>query len=220
MSDPQTTAGPTAETVQRPVRAPDTERAPSTTHAGYGEGNPRLALSHGGWAYDGEGQTIFTLDADVVTIGSGAEADIVLEGLAPVHAEIRHDDRDDYVLVLHGDGGAPTVAGGPDVDRPGPQALHHGASFSVGDWTLIFLRDEYADHGRPSGGREGGEGEVQPAQGERPSYRGEASAEGEQGDVGRQSRADGVEQPAVDQRGGGVDQVQGDLAKDEQAVGE
>ena len=172
----QRTSTPTPEPApqQDPVREPDPEHAhqATSTHAGYGEGNPRLVLSHGGWAYEGEAQTFFPLDAELTTIGSGPDADIPLDGLAAVHAEIHHDDRDDYVLVLHGEGGAPTVSSGSSVDRPGPQALHSGASFRVGDWTLTFMRDEFADHGRPFGGREGGEGEVQPAQPPRPDYTG------------------------------------------------
>ncbi len=175
MSEPYTPITPTSATEhsEDPVREPDPEHAheTTTTHAGYGEGNPRLVLSHDGWAYEGEEQTQFSLDGEVVVIGSGPDADIVLDGLAPAHAEIRHDDRDEYVLVLLGSGGAPTQSSGPDVDRPGPQALHTGASFHVGDWTLTFMRDEYADHGRPFGGRKGGEGEVQPPQNPRPDYR-------------------------------------------------
>jgi len=77
----------------------------------------------------------------------------------------------------------------------------------VGDWTLTFMRDEYADHGRPFGGREGGEGAVQPAQGARPDYGGEQRPGADRAHVDAQVDAH-------------VDQVQGDLAKDEQAVGE
>ena len=45
-----------------------------------------------------------------------------------------------------------------------------GAQFTIGDWMLVFSRDEYADHGRPYGGRNGGEGTHQERQPERPDY--------------------------------------------------
>jgi hypothetical protein len=32
-----------------------------------------------------------------------------------------------------------------------------GARIDIGPHSLAFLREEYADHGRPHGGREGGE---------------------------------------------------------------
>jgi hypothetical protein len=47
----------------------------------------------------------------------------------------------------------------------------------MGPWTFVYARDEYADHGRPYGGREGGEGTHQPRQPERPDYTGDAPLE-------------------------------------------
>ncbi|WP_425953986.1 FHA domain-containing protein [Xylanimonas sp. McL0601] len=158
-----------------PTPTPEPQRA-GTTHAGYGEGNPRLLLGHEGWAWDRESQRTFRLDREVTVIGSAPEADIRLEGIAPIHAEIRHDEKDDYVLVLLAEGSAPTVAGGHYVDRPGAQALHAGAAFHIGERSLIFERDEYADHTRPFGGREGGEGAEQTPQRARPDYSGEHDA--------------------------------------------
>jgi hypothetical protein len=35
--------------------------------------------------------------------------------------------------------------------------LRTGCRLEVGDWVLVFARDEHADHGRPYGGRIGGE---------------------------------------------------------------
>ena len=40
----------------------------------------------------------------------------------------------------------------------------------VAGWILVFGREEFADHGRPYGGREGGEFDVQPPQPGRPDY--------------------------------------------------
>jgi hypothetical protein len=63
---------------------------------------------------------------------------------------------------------SPTGEVGIDADR---QVLRTGAQFVLGPWRFVFMRAEFADHGRPYGGREGGEGEVQPDQPPRPDYR-------------------------------------------------
>ncbi|QAY70787.1 FHA domain-containing protein [Xylanimonas protaetiae] len=180
------------------------EPRPGTTHAAYGAGNPRLMLGNDGWMWEGERQRFFPITREVTTIGSAPDADLRLEGIAAAHAEIRHDERDDYVLHLNHPGTAPTAAGGHNVDTPGDQPLHAGATFTVGEWTLTFERDEFADHGRPFGGREGGEGSDQPPQPARPDYRHAHEA------TAGQEAADDAN----------VDRPQGDLAKDEQAVGE
>ncbi len=36
-------------------------------------------------------------------------------------------------------------------------ALHTGDRIELGSWTMSYFRDEHADHGRPFGGRSGGE---------------------------------------------------------------
>lgn len=143
----------------------------TTTHAGYGEGRPRLRLAVDRQGWSGQPQQVFPLDREVTTIGSAPDADISLPGLAARHAQVRHDERDEYVLVLLGPGEAPA---GPEEDptaTPVPQVLRTGATFRVGDWALSFERAEEADHGRPYGGREGGEGSVQLRQPPRPDYR-------------------------------------------------
>ena len=86
-----------------------------------------------------------------------------------MHATIVHDERDEYVLTLHGEGlmnanPADGIAG----DRS--EILRTGARFTVADWILVFGREEFADHGRPLGGREGGELDDQPPQPARPDY--------------------------------------------------
>lgn len=145
---------------------------PTTTHAEWGAGNPHLRFTAGGTRPD------VPLDAPRVTIGSGADADVRLEGAAPLHAEIVHDDRDEFVLVTH----APSETSGSPSDQPSTDEQGHvlrtGASFTAGPWTLVFMRDEYADHGRPFGGRQGGEGAIQPDQPPRPDYEADAEAEG------------------------------------------
>jgi hypothetical protein len=138
---------------------------PTTTHAEWGAGEPKLRITR-----DGE-RTEFLLEADVVRIGSAAGNELRLAETDPVHATITHDERDEYVLSLHGHGetNANTDA---DATHPGEstQTLRTGAHFTAGPWTLVFHREEYADHGRPFGGRKGGEYDDQPLQPPRPDY--------------------------------------------------
>jgi hypothetical protein len=137
----------------------------STTHAGWGEGRPRLIIVGGG------DRTEVALQHDVTRIGSGPDADIRLDGIGTVAGEVVHDEMDEYVLVPHEP--AQTSA------RPEPMGtvtgqdgvvLRTGARFALGSWSFVYMRDEFADHGRPYGGREGGEGEHQRSQPERPDY--------------------------------------------------
>ncbi|WP_240977231.1 FHA domain-containing protein [Planctomonas sp. JC2975] len=134
-----------------------------TTHAGWGAGEPRLLVS------GGDRRFVFDLDEDGIRIGSAADCDLRLEGLDALHAHIRHDDRDEYLLSLVG-AGETTVA--PEIsDAPADETiLRTGARFVLGQWTFVFQREEFADHGRPFGGREGGEGDVQQGQPPRPDY--------------------------------------------------
>jgi hypothetical protein len=124
----------------------------NSTHQG--GGRPRLRFSMGGVAPPGILPREFMLRESATTrIGSGSRADLRLDGLAEEHAEIRCELGDEYVLV---DLGAP---GGSRVDgRPVERAeLHTGDRIEVGHWTMSYYREEYADHGRPFGGRSGGE---------------------------------------------------------------
>ena len=143
-----------------------TDETDGTTHAEWGAGSPRLLVSRN----PGE-QSIFALTADEVRIGSDAGGELVLSGADPMHATIVHDERDDYVLTLHGEGemnANPEAAGTVRGDRS--EILRTGARFTAGPWNLVFMRDEFADHGRPYGGREGGELSDQPPQPPRPDY--------------------------------------------------
>lgn len=169
--------------------------ATTTTHAGYGEGRPRLRLAVDAQGWSGEPQPVFELDREVTRIGSAPDADIRLADLAPQHAEIRHDERDEYVLVLVGPGEAPTSPGGDATGRPRPQVLRTGETFRVGPWALSFERAEWADHGRPFGGRQGGEGSAQPTQPPRPDYTAEHEREQE-----REAGEDAGPPPALSAR--------------------
>lgn len=142
---------------------------PTTTHAERGAGNPLLRITR-----DGE-RTEFPLTDEVVRIGSAAGNELRLADTDPVHATITHDERDEYVLTLHGDGemnANPTAAGTHESERS--ETLRTGARFTTGPWNFSFAREEFADHGRPYGGRRGGEYSDQPLQ---PSRPGDAEAE-------------------------------------------
>lgn len=143
---------------------PATTKA-TTTHAAWGAGSPRLRVKHGDDRFE------FDLVDDLVRIGSDAANELTLEGTDPLHATITHDERDEYVLTMHGEGNtnARLDSAGKHPD-PHSETLRNGASFTAGDWELVFARDEFADHGRPYGGREGGELSDQEPQPPRPDY--------------------------------------------------
>ncbi|HEU5419213.1 MAG TPA: FHA domain-containing protein [Streptosporangiaceae bacterium] len=127
-----------------------------TTHDVYGGGRPRLIFPLGGQAPGDARQAEFDLIPGVTLIGSGEDADLRLPGLAPRHAEIRRDAEDEYVLV---DLGSPqgSRVDGCLISGPDGLALHTGDRVELGDWTMSYYREEFADHGRPFGGRGGGQ---------------------------------------------------------------
>jgi hypothetical protein len=101
----------------------------------------------------GDRQRVHLLPPGVTTIGSSPESDLRLDGIAARQAEIRRDDHDEYVLVdLAAD--VPTRVNGASADR---HVLRTGSRIEIGPWTMSYWREEYADHGRPYGGRSGGE---------------------------------------------------------------
>ncbi|WP_036195567.1 FHA domain-containing protein [Nocardioides aequoreus] len=129
--------------------SPDS-RQPTTTHDPDHGGAPRLALEQE-YYLPGERQVVWYVEGDVVTIGSSDGCDVVLPGLAPLHATLSRDDRDE--LVLRSEGAETRVHGAPVR----AQLLRSGARIELGDHVLAYYRDEHADHGRPYGGRVGGE---------------------------------------------------------------
>lgn len=143
---PPGTLFPLLPTLQRRPR-----RTPTTTHDPARGGGARLVMALADGVLPGDRQPIFWLKDDVTTIGSSPDCDVVLKGLAPLHAEVRHDERDEFVLVAH----APrTRVHGAPV-REG--LLRTGTRVELGSWRLAYYREEYADHGRPYAGRIGGE---------------------------------------------------------------
>ncbi len=145
---PPGTLWPVAPTFRRWSRQPVT-----TTHAAPGAGNPRLILAPSPYPTPDEAQRAFPLRMGVTTIGSDPGCDIVLAGLEPVHAEVRHDENDEYVLVALAGPGETRVNG----DLVTSALLRTASRIRLGQRTLSFYREEYADHGRPYGGRLGGE---------------------------------------------------------------
>ncbi len=145
---PPATLWPIAPTMRRRQRRPVT-----TTHDPRGGGHPRMIMAPQAYPTPEDRQEVFSLRQDVTTIGSDEACDITLVGLRPRHAEIRHDHEDEFVLVRVDEAGSTRVNGAP-VDR---SVLRTGSRVQLGDWTMSFFREEYADHGRPYGGRIGGE---------------------------------------------------------------
>jgi hypothetical protein len=130
----------------------------TTTHDPAGGGHPRLVFASGGTAElasaaGGGVQREFRLLPGRTVIGSGAGCDLRLAGLADRHAEVRRDEADEYVFVQLGPPDGSRVNGQPVLEA----VLHTGDRLELGEWGLSFARDEYADHGRPDGGRQGGE---------------------------------------------------------------
>jgi hypothetical protein len=142
---PPETPLPLMPTVRRKIT-----RRVTTTHHTRGSGRPRLIFVQDAAQWNGQIPREVTLDQETFTIGADPGSALQLSGLDPLHAEIRHDENDEYVLVPHGEVGG-------SVSRIGPSVLRTGARIKLGQWRLAYFREEFADHGRPFGGRSGGE---------------------------------------------------------------
>lgn len=142
---PPSTPFPLVPTVNRRIR-----RQVTTTHHTRGSGRPRLIFVQDSETWNGQVPREVNLTQEKLVIGSAPEADLVLEGLLPQHATVEHNADDEYVLIPSG-----PVRG--SVQPEGPSILRTGARVQLGDWCLAYFREEYADHGRPFGGRSGGE---------------------------------------------------------------
>lgn len=135
----------------------------TTTHDPLVGGSPRFFFAASG-RWD-DGTRVFYLKPGT-TIGSAPECDLQLAGIDPVQAEVRRDDEDEYLLVPVGT--SPTVVNGRPVT--GEQLMRTGTRIQLGRWTVSYFRAEEADHGRPYGGRLGGELGYQRPQ-RKPRYR-------------------------------------------------
>lgn len=162
-----------------------TEEQPElTTHASWGSGHPRLLVT------STERRFEYFIPEGGATIGSAQECGLRLPEADPVHAVIRHDPRDEYTLSPQGQGEtSANIQKAREEEHRGEEILRTGARFTIGPWSLVYMRDEIADHGRPFGGREGGELSDQRLQDPRPDYpqqsaAAQAAAEHEKNDAG------------------------------------
>jgi predicted GNAT family acetyltransferase len=127
----------------------------TTTHAAWGAGHPRILAASEHERY------VHEIRCELTHIGSADDSDLKLSATDSLHAKILHDTTDEYVLTMVGEGA--TSSGRHEI-------LRTGAHFTAGPWSLIFVRDEFADHGRPYGGRIGGEAGHQRPQKPRRDY--------------------------------------------------
>ena len=134
-----------------------------STDAQPGAGRPRLIFKVGSDQTPDALPREFDLLDSTTTIGSGPDMHLKLEGLAHFHAEIRHDEDDEYVLYIHDAEDSQSEPASPtgDVADAESRILRTGSPVELGDWAMSYYREEFADHGRPFGGREGGEGAIQ-----------------------------------------------------------
>lgn len=165
----QTSVLPDADTMPPPTMFPllptfarRPRRRVSTTDDSPGTGGPRLVLEKQS-TWSGERQPIFWLGPEETIIGSDPSCDIVLPGLEAHHATVLRTAYDEYALASLG----------PEVRVHGALVgaavvLRTGARIDIGSHSLAYFREEYADHGRPYGGRVGGEFGHQRTQPRRP----------------------------------------------------
>jgi hypothetical protein len=163
---PPSTVFPLAPTFNRHNR-----RRVTTTHYTPGSGRPRLIFVVGSERWNGQMPREFDLLPGTTTIGSSPDADLQLPGLKPLHAKIRHDDNDEYCLFPIGEVGASTRPAEDGSAIGNGQILRTGSRLEMGPWRMGYFREEFADHGRPFGGRVGGELAYQKPQPPRPRPR-------------------------------------------------
>ncbi len=133
--------------------APWSRRRVTTTHDPYGGGHPRLYLSDTREPAMSRQVLYFSLLPGETVIGSGDGVDLHLDGLDPLQASVERTDDDEYEIVSRGTTFHAYV-NGRELPR---QRLRTGSRVEIGPWRLTYVRDESADHGRPFGGRIGGE---------------------------------------------------------------
>lgn len=143
-------------------------RRPTTTHDPLGGGRPRLVFSVSQAPVVGMTRRVYYLARGTTTIGSDPGNDLVLSGLQPRHAEVRRRTADDEYFLHAVAGAGATRVNGEAVEA---HVLRTGTRVQLGAWTMAYAREEYADHGRPFGGREGGEFSDQQPQPRPTSYR-------------------------------------------------
>ena len=144
-------------------------RPVTTTHDPRGGGMPRLIFASSPWPQAGEVRRVAYLTKPRTTFGSAGDCDVVIAGLEPLHAVVERTDEDEYLLTHLASSGTSTIAGIP-AQR---SLLRTSSRVSLGATNFTYFREEYADHGRPYGGRLGGEiGYQRPQTTPRPRARG------------------------------------------------
>jgi hypothetical protein len=136
-----------------PTFTPPRRRRVTTTHDPLGGGDPRLVYYLAPPQEGGERQVLH-LRRGSTTVGGGAEDDLRVPGLRPGHLRVERDPASDEYEVVPVRGATTLVSGRVAEKR---ERLRTGTIVRVGELSLTYVRDEYADHGRPYGGREGGE---------------------------------------------------------------
>lgn len=135
-----------------------------TTHDPGRGGRPRLVFVLGSTPVLGRADAPDLRDVELnpvgTSIGSGDTCGLRLPKIDVLQATIARDDADEYIFSVKSTT-VPSSVNGQVLDR---HRLRTGDRIEMGPWTLTFVRDENADHGRPHGGRAGGEGEHQRAQ--------------------------------------------------------
>jgi len=128
----------------------------TTTHDPEGGGRPRLVMAMGEHAQRADARRVFPLRPSGVTIGSSEHSDLRLDGIDSLQARVRRDPNDEYLLVVVSDQ-TPCAFNGGRLQAGDERVLRTGSRVQLGGWTMTYTREEYADHGRPYGGRAGGE---------------------------------------------------------------
>jgi hypothetical protein len=123
-----------------------------------GAGHPRLTVTSGGYASAGSAAAngapaTFPLGSDTTVLGGAVGQDVHLAGLPAAYGAIVRRPGDEYVYVQLDASHSAQLNGAAVVAA----ALHHGDRLTLREHELVFQRDEFADHGRFDGGRQGGE---------------------------------------------------------------
>jgi hypothetical protein len=153
------TGGSDALAVPPPIAWPDLPAAPwsrrrvTTTHDPYGGGHPRLYLSDTRVPAMAREVRVHYLPPGESSIGAAEGSDLVLDGISDLQAVVTRTEDDEYVIGARGRQ-TPTFVNGRELPV---QTLRTGCRIELGPWRLTYVRDEFADHGRPYGGRIGGE---------------------------------------------------------------
>lgn len=132
---------------------PGRRRRVTTTHDPHGGGHPRLYLTDTRLPQMARRVQWFRLAPGLTRIGSGDDVDLQLAGTDALQALVERTPEDEYVLLTQGRD-VRSYVNGRELPE---QLLRTGSRIEMGPWRLTYVRDEHADHGRPYGGRVGGE---------------------------------------------------------------